>query len=235
MRRRIADLCSGAGGAAMGYYQAGFEVVGFDIKSQPRYPFEFHQLDVFEIDPSWLAAKFDLIHVSPPCQGYSITRHSHLYDHPRLIPAFRALIMESGLPYVIENVEGARTSLHDPILLCGSTYGLRVRRHRLFEVSENSIPEPRCNHYWQDHHPIYKIYTNQKRSQGRGYRMSGIVQVNGGTQIYGGGGSNNYYPSVAMGIDWMTPLELNEAIPPAYTRYLGQQIRQHWFNYSDPI
>ena len=136
-RPRLLDLYSGAGGAAMGYHRAGFDVVGVDIAPQPRYPFEFHQDDALE----FLAEhghEFDAVHLSPPCQAYS--RTGHLADAQgarrssvRLIEPARAMVRRLGIPYVIENVEGA--PLLSPLLLCGSMFGLRVRRHRLFEMS----------------------------------------------------------------------------------------------------
>lgn len=135
-RLRILELMCGAGGSAEGYARAGFEVVGVDIAPQPRFPFRFVQMDVFEFLHRFdVRRHFDVIHASPPCQGYSSTQSLHTAIYPKLIKRTRRHLDAIGLPYVIENVEGARGAMHDPIRLCGSSFGLRVRRHRLFECS----------------------------------------------------------------------------------------------------
>lgn len=143
-RPRLLDLFCCAGGAGMGYYRAGFDVVGVDIAPQPHYPFAFHQADALD----FLAEhghEFDAIHASPPCQLYSTTKYAHEDNgtHPDLLAPTRQALIECGIPYVIENVEGA--PLIDPLTLCGSEFGLRapdvdglplaLRRHRLFESS----------------------------------------------------------------------------------------------------
>jgi len=139
MRPKILDLFCGAGGASMGYHLAGFEVVGVDIALQPNYPFEFHQADAMAFPLSG----FDAIHASPPCQAYTrmarglLQSQGRAKEHPRLIEPIRARLLESGLPYIIENVEGA--PLIRPIRLCGSSFGLDVQRHRLFEVLPSSV------------------------------------------------------------------------------------------------
>jgi len=129
---RMLDLFCKAGGAAMGYHQAGFEVVGVDHQPQPRFPFEFHQADALE----FLAAhgsEFDAIHASPPCQRYSVAANIHgpAYQHPDLVGATRELLAATGKPFVIENVLGA--PLHYAVMICGLALGLRVKRHRYFE------------------------------------------------------------------------------------------------------
>jgi DNA (cytosine-5)-methyltransferase 1 len=146
MTPRILDLCCCEGGAGEGYRRAGFNVVGVDIEPQPNYPFEFRQLnalimlDVFLRDGNLPWDHFDAIHASPPCQGYlnlgGVNRaQGRDYDHPDLIAEIRERLIATGLPYVIENVADARPQLRDPVRLCGSSFGLPIRRHRLFETN----------------------------------------------------------------------------------------------------
>lgn len=220
----MVDLFSGAGGTAMGFYQAApFRIVGVDINPQPRYPFTFRQDDVMEllskhidVFKNWA----DVINAAPPCQGYSVTRHKNpaASSYPLLISVVRELIAPLGIPYVIENVEDARWDMVNPVTLCGSSFGLRVRRHRLFESNMPLTGLP-CEHRWQDNHRPYKLHLSASRG---GYRMSGVQPVYGGGQNVGG--DSLRLSSTAMGIDWMTEKELNQAIPPAYTRHLGKQV-----------
>ena len=128
---RLLDLFCGAGGAAMGYHRAGFEVVGVDIKPQPHFPFEFHQVDAL----TYTLDGFDAYHASPPCQRYScaVNLHNNRDSHPDLIDIVRNILLKTGKHYVIENVPGS--PLINPTQLCGSAFGLRVRRHRLFEIT----------------------------------------------------------------------------------------------------
>ena len=227
-RPRLLDLFCGAGGAAMGYHRAGFEVVGVDIKPQPRYPFEFHQADAltFPLDG------FDAIHASPPCQAHSTIAKQRralrpgTYDHPDLVPATRARLIASGLPYVIENVPTA--PLVNPVQLCGSSFGLDVRRHRLFESNVPIMVLP-CAHHWQ---------TPRFRSLDRRLNRPKLLSV---VPVYGTGrhctpatvvgvhGDLNYpgereLREQAMGIDWMSVAELSQAIPPAYTEHIGTYL-----------
>src|SRR5688500_15798892 len=160
MKPRLLDLFCGAGGAAMGYHRAGFEVMGVDINRQPHYPFEFIQADALwylaalEDKRHGLTAKdaFDVIHASPPCQLYSTVgkqaAKKHDITYPDLVGPTRELLVKSGLPYVIENVMGA--PLISPIRLCGSSFGLDIRRHRRFELGGFDILlTPPCAHQWQ--------------------------------------------------------------------------------------
>lgn len=213
---RLLDLFCKAGGAAMGYHRAGFEIVGVDIEPQPRYPFEFHQADAM----TFPLEGFDVIHASPPCQRFS-SKTVDKDHHPDLItPLRRRLIGTPDAPgpcwdaqvlYVIENVVGA--PLVDPATLCGSMFGLRVRRHRWFEGQVARHLGMPCEHGWQDHDPVFWLYDHEHWFQ------SGIVHVFG----QGGGKGKEHWPE-AMGIDWMTRGELSQAIPPAYTEYIGRQL-----------
>lgn len=212
---RLLDLFCCAGGAAAGYSDAGFEVVGVDIKPQPNYPFKLIQSDVLSLDTAFLTT-FNAIHASPPCQSYSdlAKRNGNADAWPRLIDPVRSMLALSGLPYVIENVEGA--PLRDPVMLCGTMFKeLRVLRHRLFEANF-TILTPK-------HGPHPKVHTFDKRKShfGKTNDMRDFVQVTGG------GNCTIAAARDAMGIDWMTKNELNEAVPPAYTRFLGKQLMDH--------
>lgn len=201
-RPRLLDLFCGAGGAAMGYHRAGFDVTGVDIAPQPRYPFTFVQADAltYELDG------FDVIHASPPCQAFSAYRRRGAgvgAGYPDLIDAVRRRV--AGRRYVIENVPGA--PLRDPVMLCGSAFGLDVRRHRLFE-SSTALLVPPCSHGWQ--RPRFAHATN--RTNPRRTVEIGVWRIPLDVQ------------REAMGIAWMTLPELSEAIPPAYTECIGAQV-----------
>ena len=145
-RPRLLDLFCCAGGAGAGYSRAGFEVVGIDIKPQPRYPLPFIQADALALDPKFVAL-FDAVHASPPCQSYSdlAKRNRNADAWPRLLDPVRDMLIRSGLPYIIENVEGA--PLRDPVMLCGTMFkGLRVIRHRLFETNFPLLTPPHGKH-----------------------------------------------------------------------------------------
>ncbi|HVC46239.1 MAG TPA: DNA cytosine methyltransferase [Terracidiphilus sp.] len=211
-RLRLLDLFCCAGGAGAGYAEAGFDVVGVDIDPQPNYPFAFIQTDALRLDPKFLST-FDAIHASPPCQSYSdlAKRNGNADKWPRLIDPIRDILLRSGLPYMIENVEGA--PLRDPIILCGTMFkGLRVLRHRLFEVNF-PVLTPK-------HGPHPKVHTFDKRKAHYGKTNDMIDFV----QVTGGGNCTIAAARDAMRIDWMTKNELNEAIPPAYTRFIGKQL-----------
>jgi len=211
MSSKCLDLFCGAGGAAMGYHRAGFEVVGVDIKPQPRYPFEFIQADIM----TFSLEGYDFIHASPPCQGYSTLAAMHPQRiWPKLIDRVRERLMAIGVAYAIENVETAPLNRasdlfgNHGVMLCGSMFNLRIergylRRHRLFETSF-PIPQPPCHH--------------KGRAVG----------------VYGHGGHTKkhrmlYKEEAAeiMQIDWMNRDELSQAIPPAYTEFIGHQAMQY--------
>ena len=206
-RPRLLDLFCCAGGAATGYHNAGFEVVGVDIEDQPDYPFEFHRADALEFPLDG----FDAIHASPPCQGYS-TKTMDKDRHPKLIAPIRERLARAGVPYVIENVDGAKHELRNPFRLCGSSFGLRVRRHRWFE-SNVMVLAPPCDHAWQDADKRFDLYDH-----GRWFK-SGVVHVFGT-----GGGKGAEHWAEAMGIDWTDRAHMAEAIPPAYTEFIGRQL-----------
>ena len=224
---RLLDLYSGAGGAAAGYARQGFSVVGVDIEAQPRYPYTFVQADALAYLDALLAAgppyPFDAVHASPPCQRRSVASKAHngrRNDHTEFVPATRERLDRLGLPYVIENVPGEADTpegqLRDPLRLCGTQFsGLRVIRHRLFETT---FPVPDLPH---GRHP--KCYTLDKRKPHYGKLDPFVAYV----QVTGGGNCPVAAARDAMGISWMTKSELNEAIPPAYTVYVGSFLLQH--------
>ena len=203
---KLLDLFCGAGGAAMGYYRAGFDdITGVDNKPMPRYPFQFIQADALE----YLAEhghEYDVIHASPPCQRYTRAQNASKNSgaHPDLIEPIRNLLMLTKKLYVIENVIGA--PLIDPKVLCGLSFGLRVRRHRLFETNFFFlVPPDQCKN--EDY---YVIFGNEVRERRHGEHAGRKNKINEGR--------------IAMGIEWMTRKELSEAIPPAYTEYIGKRI-----------
>ena len=214
---RLLDLFCCAGGAGVGYSQAGFDVVGIDINPQPHYPFQFIQADVLTLDLEFIGL-FNAVHASPPCQSYSdlAKRNGNADEWPRLIEPVRDLLVESGLPYIIENVEGA--PLRDPVVLCGTMFPpLRVIRHRLFETNFPITAPPHGNH------PLVHTFDKRKNHYGKTNEWEDFVQVTGG------GNCTLAAARQAMGINWMTKGEINEAIPPAYTRLIGRQLLRHLF------
>jgi DNA (cytosine-5)-methyltransferase 1 len=221
----LLDLFCGAGGAAMGYSRAGFDVVGVDINPQPRYPFEFWQADAITVLEAgtnrWFPGyNFQVIHASPPCQAYT-PQGSKDGRHPHLIEPIRELLLASGLPYVIENVPLA--PLRNAFTLCGSTFGLGVRRHRKFEVNW-PILAPGC-----DTHKGQDIRSYVGRGHGPygpgGLALTSKAKVAAGRKsIFRGTVEQGL---ADMGIDWMTFDELCEAIPPAYTEFIGRQLMDY--------
>jgi DNA (cytosine-5)-methyltransferase 1 len=190
-RPRLLDLFCGAGGAAMGYHRAGFDVVGVDNRPQPRYPFKFHQADAmtFPLDG------FDAIHASPVCKGHArVTAwRGDRSRYPDQIAATRRRLLAWGGPWVIENVTEA--PLRWDYLLCGSQFGLAVRRHRVFETSWHGVQFTSPCH----HHSGLRPFMHKDE---RAY-------------------------ADAMGCTWMTKEEARQAIPPAYTEYVGARLMEH--------
>lgn len=244
-RPRLLDAFCGAGGCSMGYHRAGFDVVGVDIKPMPRYPFEFHQGDAIEFIREH-GHEFDVIHASPPCQAFTALRTMpNAKPHDDLLTPTRALLKEIGLPYVIENVPGAPMSNY--ITLCGSMFDLgtgeaELRRHRLFEIEPMPLFVPQCRHGWRA--KVIGVYGGHDRDRrrtrpatvgvygdgnGRDYRRqpatitvtghAGGASVRDGTQQF-----STDERREAMGIDWMNGDQLSQAIPPAYTEWIGRQL-----------
>jgi hypothetical protein len=213
MRPLLLDLFCGAGGAGMGYHRAGFDVLGVDVNPQPDYPFEFIQADAIEYLRWILAQPFmpvNAVHTSPPCQAScNLTKGTNAgREYPQLIPQTRELLAQTGLPTVIENVQGAE--VRRDLTLCGEMFGLGVIRHRYFECS----------------FPVEKPEHVKHRGRVRGWRH-GEYFDGPYVAVYGGGGGKATVPEAqeAMGIDWTDDLvSLNEAIPPAYTEYVGAQL-----------
>jgi DNA (cytosine-5)-methyltransferase 1 len=211
----------------MGYHRAGFEVVGVDIKPQKNYPFQFHRADAMAVLHSFIdrgknaflgtVDEWHVIHASPPCQRYSVASKGHngkADTHSDLIGPTRDALNKIGAVWVIENVMGA--PLQNAIILCGTAFpGLRVLRHRQFE-SNIPLVAPKCKA-----HPLCYTMDKRKPHYGKLDEMTNFVMVNGG------GNCSKAAASDAMGIDWMTKVEMNEAIPPAYTEYIGRQLIEY--------
>jgi DNA (cytosine-5)-methyltransferase 1 len=208
---RLLDLFCCAGGAGTGYSRAGFDVVGVDVSPQPNYPFNVFVADALDFIATGVLDAFDAVHASPPCQSFTAYRRrgDGVGDgYPDLIEPVRHALRAWGGPYVIENVSGS--PLENPVQYCGSSFGLDVRRHRLFE-SNVPLMAPECDHAWQE--PRFKPATN--RTNLRSTVEVGVWRIPLATQ------------QQAMGIDWMTLPELSEAIPPAYTEHIGRQLLAH--------
>lgn len=222
-RPKALDLFCKAGGAGAGLHRAGFDVVGVDTVFQPRYPFDFIWADALTVS----LEGFDFIWASPPCQGYTSMRYAPgAKGAPLLIDAVRDRLAASGVPYCIENVEAAAWALRDPVTLCGSMFGLgaqgcRTQRHRLFECSF-PIDRPACSH---DARPVIGVYGGhaRRRAASAGGRGTQDVWCDG----------HKAAASEALGIDWMTLSELSEAIPPAYSEYIGRAALPHCFHPTD--
>lgn len=223
----ILDLYCREGGAGMGYLQAGWSATGMDILNvKRRYPATFIQMDVTELFEMAGTPKYAAVHASPPCQAYSITKHTHKKQHPDLVAVTRDALRRWKLPYVIENVPGA--PLIEPLMLCGTMFDLVsqdddgtplfLRRHRLFESNIRLVAPREC-----------RCVEFKKR----GWLVGGV---------YSGGSDDKHYaknvrhggytPPKAqrqelMGIDWMTLQGLSQAVPPAYTAWIGAQLMEH--------
>ena len=229
-RPRLLDLFCGAGGAAVGYHRAGFDVVGVDIALQPNYPFAFRRVDALALLEHLLAgggflvrtpggamsrltlADFDAIHASPPCQGYTALAAVHGNEWPKLIEPVRDLLDATGLPYVIENVQGS--PVRRDLTLCGEMFGLGVIRHRYFELGG-----------WSGAAPAHKPHRGRVAGMRHGEWFTGPYFA-----VYGEGGGKGTVAQwqAAMGIDWTDVRhEIAEAIPPAYSQHIGAQLIDH--------
>lgn len=212
---KLLDLFCGAGGAAVGYHRAGFDtIVGVDLEPHPDYPFRLFVGDALAfIDGGWLeAGQFDAVHASPPCPRYSAATPAERRDlHPDLVEPIRERLLAWGGPYVIENVPGA--PLDNPVQLCGSSFGLGVRRHRLFE-SNMPLLAPECEHRHQ--REVWGVYGDHGDAQP-------VTRPNGTSR--GNKARDAAHAREVMGIGWMSRWDdLADAIPPAYTEHLGRQL-----------
>ena len=228
------DVFCCQGGASAGYAAAGFAPYGVDIDPQPRYPFPFCRIDalialetltrggVLEFAHpgganEWLGlADFAAAHASPPCQSFlnlgAVNKAlGRDYDYPNLIDPTRDLLIDTGLPFVIENVEDAKGHLIDPVRLCGTGLGRPLRRHRLFE-SNTPLEGVACTH---------RRFTEPK--YWTGWRPNGEKRLSTVVQVYGNAGGQHEWPE-AMGIDWMDRHGFVEAVPPSYTEHIGHQL-----------
>lgn len=215
---KLLDLFCGAGGAATGYARAGFDVTGVDASLQPRYPYRFIRANALDFPLDGYAA----IHASPPCQAYSVSRRPD-YQYPDLISRIRERLSQAGIPYVIENIPQA--PLLNPVILCGSHFGLStywpekqrlvcLKRHRGFETSF-PLPSP-GNH----DHSLTALPVFGHGPSGGNWKLRGIGQARAAREV--------------MGIDWMRRSELDEAIPPAYTEYVGKYLMTELGRLDEP-
>ena len=210
---KILDLYCCAGGAAMGYHKAGFEVVGVDIEHRPNYPFEVRRREVIgflENQARWWLKGFVAIHASPPCQkDAAITKgtNAHLRDsYPDLYGPTKELLEDIGLPYIIEN-----PAARPDVVLCGEMFELKVIRHRNFELGG-----------WTMEQPAHIKHRGRVRGYRHGEWFDGPYIAAYGK---GGGKGTTQEMQEAMDIDWTDVREeLTEAIPPAYTEYIGRHL-----------
>ena len=213
MRPLLLDLFCGAGGAAKGYHDAGFDVIGVDINPQPRYPYEFHQDDAL----GWfrwlrlMGTRMDAIHASPPCQSESSLRHRTGVKYADLLTPTLEMLSRLSVPWVIENV-ASTAKLPGSLVLCGTEFGLHaqdrwLKRHRRFASNVFLAGAAGCNC--------------------TGRRIGGVYGTGGRGAMTRGYKFHLADARTAMGIDWMTGKELSQAIPPAYTRFIGAQLIGH--------
>ena len=212
MRPKLLDLFCGAGGASMGYHRAGFEVEGVDIKPQPHYPFKFYQADALEFP----LEGYDAYHASPECKAHCqaiACRPGYRDKYQDQITPIRPRLIATGKPYVIENVPWAKHLLVNPIMLCGTMFGLKVKRHRYFEsnVDLGLFLPATCACRGR------AGYTNADKGFSSFERGAKLISVAGHNFCVADG-------RLAMGIYWANQLGLSQAIPPAYTEYIGKYL-----------
>jgi DNA (cytosine-5)-methyltransferase 1 len=218
---KLIDLFCGAGGCTAGYVQAGFAVSGVDLKPQPHYPFPhlFHQMDALRFLENGYFEYYDAIHASPPCQAHcSLNKMWNAKKHNSLIETARTLLSKTGKPWVMENVVGA--PLNNPVLLCGSMFGLKtrgaeLRRHRLFETSFPILERPICQHGKEPR--VIGVYGGHGRDRRRTINTQDFPV---------------YARKEAMGINWMSGSELSQAIPPEYTKWIGFHLKNALDNFE---
>lgn len=223
-RPRLLDLFCGAGGCSVGYHRAGFDVTGVDLDAHPlhHYPFRAVRADALDVLAGWDLSTFDVIHASPPCHDHSTAtgrgrKATGLHGTGWMLDHTIGRLVELGVPFVVENVATARLPRTVyAATLCGSSFGLDLRRHRQF-ASNLLLLAPPCQHYWQT--PRFRSLDGARP---RGY-LASVVGVHGHTNYAG----ETALRETAMGIDWMTPTELTQAIPPAYTEHIGHQLLDH--------
>lgn len=205
MKPKLLDLFCGAGGCAMGYHRAGFDVVGIDNRLQPRYPFQFHQADALE----WVrdfGHLFDVIHASPPCQRFTQAQRLQGRDHPDLLtPSLEAIA--SRKVWVVENVPGA--PMFGAVTICGLALGVKVKRHRLFLSSHQLLATTCPPGHRGEWYTVFGKGALSRKRRSRFSRETGAAKSR-----------------LAMGIDWMTREELSQAIPPVYTEFIGIQLKR---------
>ena len=219
-RPRLLDLFCGAGGAAVGYHRAGFDVVGVDIAPQPHYPFDYIQtstdviLTHVELGGPFVEqyGPIDVIHASPPCQGYTTMSNRHGSTAPLFIDELRARLILIGLPYVIENVPGAKSHMRSPITLHGGMFGLGVNRPRLFESNVLLLV------------PQARRVANAAAVYGRREDRRLLWRRTDGSELHA---ASLTEAQEAMEMDWADWHGTKEAIPPAYTEFLGGQLIDH--------
>lgn len=228
---KLLDLFCGAGGCAMGYSRAGFEVVGVDHETQPNYPFEFIKADALmflrcmmedcpEDNGGMAISDFAVIHASPPCQVHSAAKRigNGRPEHRDYLPQTLALLEKAGRPWVVENVPGA--PLFPSLVLCRTQFGLPLRRHRLFASSHLlMLPANPCLHRDGDY-TVFGHAVQRCGSKGKPYQdASGRTHWRQLRRPLKEG-------QEAMGIDWMNRAELSQAIPPVFTEFIGKQLRR---------
>ena len=208
---KVLDIACGSGGSAIGYAMAGCSVLGVDVAPMPRFPFGFLQCDAMDLDDRFLRF-FDLVHASPPCQRFTALRHARGAKgdaNPDLIAPLREKFCRAGVHYVIENVPGA--AMRVDLALCGCMFGLRTYRLRWFEITGPLMLVE----------PVHRKHVAKTASKGRREAWASGMNIS----ITGDVGT--YLGPEAMGIDWMSGDELSQAIPPAYTKFIGEQLLAH--------